>query len=161
MDVEIRTLKELILFLQDSTPLSQSFAQQGIKISIRKGRRIRHVADRTYSNSAIVDHQRAIDSKNDHEDHDKDAEKKRQSSSTSASASSLTTTDSGSSSGSNSKPNYRRIHISSFLSPPWKKEHMKTYTISLPQISHIPTTTTTSLSHEPLSYFPLFVLPCK
>ncbi|KAF1802058.1 hypothetical protein FB192DRAFT_1376039 [Mucor lusitanicus] len=104
--------------MTDSTPLSQSFAQQGIKISIRKGRRIRHVADRTYSNSAIVDHQRAIDSKNDHEDHDKDAEKKRQSSSTSASASSLTTTDSGSSSGSNSKPNYRRIHISSFLSPP-------------------------------------------
>ncbi|GAN09336.1 VosA [Mucor ambiguus] len=87
--------------MTDSTPISQSFAQQGIKISIRK-----------------VDHHRAIDGKNDNEEHDKDAEKKRQSSSTSASASSLTTTSSGSSSGSNSKPNYRRIHISSFLSPP-------------------------------------------
>ncbi|CAO0792177.1 unnamed protein product [Mucor circinelloides] len=87
--------------MTDSTPISQSFAQQGIKISIRK-----------------VDHQRAIDNKNDNEEDVRDAEKKRHSSSTSVSASSLTTTDSGSSSGSNSKPNYRRIHISSFLSPP-------------------------------------------
>ncbi|KAL7309723.1 hypothetical protein PS15m_010570 [Mucor circinelloides] len=87
--------------MTDSTPISQSFAQQGIKISIRK-----------------VDHQRAIDNKNDNEEDDRDAEKKRHSSSTSMSASSLTTTDSGSSSGNNSKPNYRRIHISSFLSSP-------------------------------------------
>lgn len=32
----------------DSTAVSQCFAQQGIKISIRKGRRIRRIDDRTY-----------------------------------------------------------------------------------------------------------------
>ncbi|KAI8642958.1 velvet factor-domain-containing protein [Parasitella parasitica] len=101
--------------MTDSTLISQSFAQQGIKISIRKGRRIRHVVDRAYSNSVIVDHHRTIESKKGCQEVDADAEKP---SSTSAEASSLATTDSSNSSGSsNSKPNYRRIHISSFLSP--------------------------------------------
>ncbi|CEP09309.1 hypothetical protein [Parasitella parasitica] len=87
--------------MTDSTPISQTFAQQGIKISIRK-----------------VDHQRTIDSKKGSQEVDTDAQKP-----SSTSASSLTTTDSNNSSGSsssssNSKPNYRRIHISSFLSSP-------------------------------------------
>jgi hypothetical protein len=104
--------------MTDSTPISQSFAQQGIKISIRKGRRIRHVIDRTYSNSAIVEHHRTINSKEVSDKGETDAEKHQQPSSTSASASSISqTNDSSSSFNSSSKPNYRRIHISSFLSP--------------------------------------------
>lgn len=41
----------------DSTAVSQCFAQQGIKISIRKGRRIRRIDDRTYD--TVTDRQSA------------------------------------------------------------------------------------------------------
>ncbi|KAI9270060.1 velvet factor-domain-containing protein [Helicostylum pulchrum] len=48
--------------MTDSTAVSQCFAQQGIKISIRKGRRIRRIDDRTYD--TVTDRQAATPKKN-------------------------------------------------------------------------------------------------
>jgi hypothetical protein len=98
----ISNLERMLMLYSDSTLISQCFAQQGIKISIRKGRRIRRVVD-TFTNNPL-------------DDANSDTEKEDQSniiandqSSSSSPPSSATTIV---------KPHYRRIHISTFLSPP-------------------------------------------
>jgi hypothetical protein len=86
-----------------STAISKCFAQQGIKISIRKGRKTRPVADRTSPDN----HPALEDSDTEKEDPTTSTTANEQSLS-SASATTTTTT----------KPSYRRIHISTFLSSP-------------------------------------------
>ncbi|KAI8056535.1 velvet factor-domain-containing protein [Gilbertella persicaria] len=121
--------------MTDSTPLSQCFSQQSIKISIRKGRRIRRVVDRTsYNNNTLVDHHRTLK--------DTDYDNTPSSSKTTPNNSNRTIDSNHAppstnnneeeeqqqqqqeqqqqqqEQGSSSKPTYRRIHISTFLSPP-------------------------------------------
>jgi hypothetical protein len=133
----------------DSTAISQCFAQQGIKISIRKGRRIRRIVDHTHSNNTVVDtQQKALassisssatsyinnrnnntsnnnnlnishdnSSNNNHNTEEKNviveqAEKhEKEAEATTASEQSATASTS------EPKPTYRRIDISTFLTP--------------------------------------------
>ncbi|KAI9483747.1 MAG: velvet factor-domain-containing protein [Benjaminiella poitrasii] len=78
--------------MTDSTLLSQCFAQQGIKISIRKGRRIQRLVGKEDYTTAVVDQETIVTE----EDNDDDKDIKSSSSSST----------------------FNRMHISTFLSPP-------------------------------------------
>lgn len=80
----------------DSSLLSQCFAQQGIKISIRKGRRIRGI--------------KPFRSKADNDDTNEDSKRNKK-------MSQKEEEEPEPKENANGKPSYRRIHISSFLSP--------------------------------------------
>ncbi|KAI8367430.1 velvet factor-domain-containing protein [Choanephora cucurbitarum] len=138
--------------MTDSTLLSQCFAQQSIKISIRKGRRVRRVVDRTSfaNNNKLADNHRTL------RDDNYGSNDKKKSNSTSkvdqqpqqqvqqlpqlsqlpgilqpsqqlppppppppsSTSSSQLPPQQQQPSSSSTKPNYRRIDISTFLSPP-------------------------------------------
>ncbi|KAG2200189.1 hypothetical protein INT47_009827, partial [Mucor saturninus] len=87
--------------MTDSTSISQCFAQQGIKISIRKGRRIRRLNDRSFTNDTVADRSSSSTHKEDPP----------------ATTSDTTTTTSTTDTSNSTKQVYKRIDISTYLTP--------------------------------------------
>ncbi|KAI7895594.1 velvet factor-domain-containing protein, partial [Mucor mucedo] len=99
--------------MTDSTSISQCFAQQGIKISIRKGRRIRRLNDRSFTNDTVADRS---SSSTTHKE-DPPVTTSTTTTLTTTTTTTTTTTSDTSSNNNNTKQVYKRIDISTYLTP--------------------------------------------